>query len=270
MSVEKNLRYGAKKRGAKPVDFDSVVDLLKLNHLLKSKPSQISGGERQRTALGRSLLSSPDILLLDEPFSAVDARLRSQIIPFLLQIHREINIPILVVSHDLPDLLKLSNSICVIKNGRCLGHDDYFQLMKSEEIARIFGTEEIMNSIKMQVETIDQQNNLTILRSTKGENRVRLKTNGSTGNYKEGQVLTFFLNADDIALAVEKPKGLTIQNQLKGKVTDLITIGSSTLCQVDVGFKLTAEITNSSLKYLKIGKGSAVWCLFKSVAVDVA
>ena len=82
MTVEKNLLYGLKKNGNSNVGFDEVIDLLNLGHLLKSKPSQISGGERQRTALGRSLLSSPEILLLDEPFSAVDTRLRKQILPF--------------------------------------------------------------------------------------------------------------------------------------------------------------------------------------------
>ena len=121
MTVEKNLLYGQKKEKNRKVGFREVVDLFNLSHLLKSKPWQISGGERQRTALGRSLLSSPDILLLDEPFSAVDTRLRDQILPFILKIQQKVQVPILVVSHDLPDLLKLTNILCIIKDGRCLG-----------------------------------------------------------------------------------------------------------------------------------------------------
>ena len=99
MTVSKNLRYGWKPQSN--IDFEEVVDLLQLRHLLHRMPSQISGGERQRTALGRSLLSSPDILLLDEPFSAVDVSFRSQLLSLITRVHKKVKIPILVVSHNL-------------------------------------------------------------------------------------------------------------------------------------------------------------------------
>lgn len=270
MTIEKNLRYGLKKNGHNKVQFDEVVYLLKLTPLLKSKPAHISGGERQRTALGRSLLSSPDLLLLDEPFSAVDVRHRSQIIPFLLQIHQKTHIPILVVSHDLPDLLKLSNRICVIKNGKCLGNDDYFNLLKFDEILTIFGESEIVNSVQLHVETIDYKSGLTVLWDGATNNRVKVKTNIDKTAYKVGEPLNFFLSAEDIALSVEKPQGLTIQNQLLGTVVDTVQMGASTLCRIDVGFYLTAEITTHSQQRMQIEPGRQVWCLFKSVAIDVA
>lgn len=128
MSVAKNLVYGLNKKKPQLLSVEEVVDILKLEHVLKSKPSGISGGEYQRTALGRALLSSPDILLMDEPFSAVDNCLRNQIIPYLLKLHHRIRIPILLVSHQLSDLLSLTKRLCLISEGKCIGHDNYTDL----------------------------------------------------------------------------------------------------------------------------------------------
>jgi molybdate transport system ATP-binding protein len=269
MSVEKNLVYGAKKSNKSKIGFQEVVDLLNLKHLLNSKPSHISGGERQRTALGRSLLSSPDILLLDEPFSAVDMNLRSQILPFIMRIQQKVNIPILVVSHDLPDLLKLTNTLFVIKNGRCIGHGEYHDLLKNSEVSEIFGNEAIVNSVAINVAENTQENGLTWLEYQKHDKKVIIKCEKSKEHYETGRKIKLFINADDIALSRHFMPDITIQNQLEGTVTDLIERGPTLLCIVDVGFKLVVEITAESQKRLDILVGSKVWCLFKSVAIDV-
>lgn len=270
MTIEKNLTYGLKKNGNNNVTFHEVVHLLNLKHLLQSKPMQISGGERQRTALGRSLLSSPDILLLDEPFSAVDNNLRNQILPFILRIQQKVSIPILVVSHDIPDLLKLTNTLCLIKEGRCIGHGEYHELLKNESTSQIFGASTLINSINMKVLHSSPQNGLTILGWKNDGPEVLITCNKSKGIYKEGQSLKIFINADDIALSTEKSINVSIQNQVEGTITDIIKRDSTLLCIVDTGFKLIVEITIESRNRLGINKGSKVWCLFKSVAIDVA
>ena len=270
LTVEQNLLYGLKKKRPSRISFDEVVEMLNLKLLLTSKPSDISGGERQRTALGRSLLSSPDILLLDEPFSAVDTRLREQILPFLLKIHQRVAIPVLVVSHDLPDLLKLTNMLCIIQEGKCIGHNDYYNLLKSETVAEIFGSGSVVNSIHMQVSKVNVENGLTVLSKENGLNVIRVKCEKSKEAYKAGQALKVFINAEDIALSKSKLKDVTIQNQLEGTITDVVDRGASKLCIVDVGFRLVVEITIESQKRMDIAVGSKVWCLFKSVAIDVA
>lgn len=270
LNIEQNLNYGVKKETPKQLSFDAVVNLLNLKPLLKRKPSAISGGERQRTALGRALLSSPDILLLDEPFSAVDIHLRSQIIPFLLKIHKSIDIPILVVSHDLPDLLKLSNRLCLISNGRCVGHDDYHDLLKKEASLKLFASDAIMNAITMTVKAIDPTKGLTVLSNSGDQSDVRVKCEKSKLSYGIGEELKLFISSDDIALSEKKVDGITIQNQLQGKITDIVRRESTSLCIVDVGFKLVVEITAESQKRMNIEVGSSVWCLFKSAAIDVA
>lgn len=270
MTVEQNLKYGFKKNGVNQLGFAEIVELLNLKHLLQSKPSNISGGERQRTALGRSLLSSPDLLLLDEPFSAVDTKLRSQIIPFLLKIHERTKIPLLVVSHDLPDLLKLTNKLCIINQGKCIGHNDYYELLKEKNINGILNNNSFVNSINMVVSKVKPEEGLTVLLHQNSENNIKVKCERSKATYKVGQNLKIFINADDIALSNKKLEGLTIQNQLLGTISDIIEKDNITLCMVDVGFSLIVEITRESLKRMEIDKGSRVYCLFKSVAIDVA
>ena len=270
MTVEKNLYYGLKKNGANQLGFDEVVEMLNLKHLLQSKPKNISGGERQRTALGRSLLSSPELLLLDEPFSAVDTKLRSQIIPFLLKIHKTTNIPLLVVSHDLPDLLKLSNKLCIVSDGKCIGHNDYYKLLKDKSINGILSNNSFVNSIDMKVSKVKPEEGLTVLSHSNSGNSIKVKCERSRATYQVGQNLKIFINADDIALSTNKLEGITIQNQFEGIITDVIEKDNITLCMVDVGFNLIVEITRESLKRMNIDKGSTVCCLFKSVAIDVA
>jgi len=270
MTVKKNLLYGIKKKVTCKVSFDEVVEMLNLGHVLSSKPSQISGGERQRTALGRSLLSSPQILLLDEPFSAVDTSLRQQILPFILRIQLKVKIPILVVSHDLPDLLKLTDDLFIMKEGQCLGHGMYYQLIKDPEISGIFAGNALVNAIKMVVSKVIPNEGLTRLSWQKNGCEVNIKCEKSRKTYQKGQTVKIFINADDIALSKFPLDHVTIQNQIQGTVTDIIQQDGNLLCIVDVGFRLVVEITENSQKRLDISAGSAVWCLFKSAAIDVA
>lgn len=270
MSVEKNLLYGFKKGIEPKVSFDEVVQLLGLKHLLKSKPAQISGGERQRTALGRSLLSAPDILLLDEPFSAVDMNLRQQILPFIIRIQERVGIPILVVSHDLPDLLKLSERLFLIKEGKCIGHGIYHELLKKPELTEVFGNSSLVNAIEMEVVEVDVNKGLNLLRWKNEKQEVRIKCEQATATYKQGQQIKIFIHANDIALSHEKLPQLSIQNQIKGRVQDLIRKDASLLCIIDAGFKLVVEITSESQRRMDIQIGNEIWCLFKSVAIDVA
>ena len=269
MSVEKNLLYGIKKKKKSKVSFNEVVELLNLKHLLKSKPAQISGGERQRTALGRTLLSSPEILLLDEPFSAVDMNLRNQILPFIIRIQQKVDIPIMVVSHDLPDLLKLTNTFFFIKEGKCIAHGEYYDLLKKQEVSELLGNSALVNSIEMTVAKNTEENRLTLLEYLNNNEKVVVKCEKSKEQYEIGRKIKIFINADDIALSNKYMPEITIQNQIEGTVKDLIERGSTLLCIVDVGFKLVVEITFESQKRLNISIGSKVWCMFKSVAIDL-
>lgn len=118
-STEKNLRAGCMGQGATGMfSFDPIVKLLELRPLLERAVQNLSGGEKQRVALGRALLAHPRLLLMDEPVSGLDAGLKEEILPFLGRVHRELHLPCIMVSHDLPDILHLTDRLVFMKDGK--------------------------------------------------------------------------------------------------------------------------------------------------------
>ena len=269
MTVEQNLKYGHNSNHKNGISFNAVVDLLELNSLLDQKPNLISGGERQRVALGRSILSSPQILLLDEPFSAVDIKLRNQIIPFINKIAGNIAIPILVVSHDLTDILKLTNRLCLIQDGKCLGHGDYYDLLKLDSFTGMISSSDLINAVDVIVKDVSEASGMVFLGHGEScENMIKCALR--PGLKKIGSSVKVFIHADHIALSANPLEQVSIQNQLKGVVIEMIPRGEKILCLIDVGFNLVADITADSRARLQIQKGSEIWCLFKSVAIEVS
>lgn len=122
LTVHKNLLYGYHNIRAEQRRFhiDAIVELLEIGHLLARRPANLSGGEKQRVALGRAVLYSPELLLFDEPLSALDERLKQQILPFFLRIYAECKIPMVYVTHALSELQFLTNSYLHVQDGRLL------------------------------------------------------------------------------------------------------------------------------------------------------
>lgn len=120
LSVEKNLRYGAHRLDAatQQKSLDEIVSLLELSALLKQKPYQLSGGEKQRVALGRALMSQPRLLMLDEPLASLDKRLKSQILPYLKRVAEEVDIPMIYVSHSMDEITQLTDQVLHIAHGK--------------------------------------------------------------------------------------------------------------------------------------------------------
>lgn len=115
-TVKQNLLFGLKHLSQKESHFeaDYIIELLKLGHLLERMPIKLSGGEKQRVALGRALLYSPKLLLLDEPLSALDANHKAEIIPFFQKVKEEIKIPMIYVSHDIQEIKQLTETMWIL------------------------------------------------------------------------------------------------------------------------------------------------------------
>lgn len=269
LSVEKNLLYGYKKKAGKMISYRDVVRLLNLGQLLKSKPAQLSGGERQRTALGRALLSSPEVVLLDEPFSALDTQLRNQILPFLYKIHQELKIPILVVSHDISDLLKLTDHLFILKEGRCVGHGKYTDLLRKKTLRRIIGANVLVNTLEMEIEDADDSSGILTLSHEKMKQELKAAFNRDQVRCLPDSMVKLFVRSDDITLSNHYVEEISVGNQVQGVLTEIFNGSYINICIVDVGVPLSVEITAESVKRMQLVIGKSVWCLFKSVAVDL-
>ncbi|QQO33818.1 molybdenum ABC transporter ATP-binding protein [Bradyrhizobium diazoefficiens] len=120
LNVAQNLDYGRRmnRLAADPAQHTRVVDLLDIGALLDRRPGKLSGGERQRVALGRALLSKPRLLLLDEPLGALDEARKLEILPYLVRLRDEANVPMVYVSHDVAELRQLATQIVMLRQGR--------------------------------------------------------------------------------------------------------------------------------------------------------
>lgn len=132
LSVEKNLAYGlARARGKNLIEYPSLLELLNIGHLLARYPSQLSGGEKQRVAIGRALMTGPQMLLLDEPLASLDENRKQEILPYLEKLHEELSIPMLYVSHSMNEMLSLCDSLLVMEHGRVVSQGDIHEVLVS-------------------------------------------------------------------------------------------------------------------------------------------
>lgn len=119
LTVKANLTYGMKlvPRSQRIIRYDQVIKLLGIEHLLDRRPSNLSGGEKQRVAIGRALLISPELLLMDEPLASLDDKRKNEVLPFIARLPKEFGVPILYVTHSVPEIQVLADQIVLVENG---------------------------------------------------------------------------------------------------------------------------------------------------------
>ena len=230
-STEKNLRAGMELDSTGIFSFGHIVDLLEIGPLLTRPVQNLSGGEKQRIALGRALLAHPRLLLLDEPISGLDANMKGQILPFLKRVHKELHLPCVMVSHYLPEILQITDQLLMVRNGGVYGQSSIEDLLLRKDSFDLLRRSGLMSTL-----TLD--------------------------GHEVG------VRPDEVLLANRLVEGLSAQNCIKGSLRKIVDHGETVLCLIDsdVG-PLMADITPAAVSQLRLIPGGSVWCIFKTHAL---
>ncbi|WP_169568788.1 molybdenum ABC transporter ATP-binding protein [Sneathiella limimaris] len=262
LSVRKNLLYG---RPTSPkLDFNEIVDTLGIADLLDRKPVNLSGGESQRVAIGRTLLSEPDLIIMDEPLASLDSAIKQDIMGLIEKLRDSYGLTILYITHALPEVMRLADNLILLEGGKCLAAGPTGEILSRHDLALTDDSLEIGTVFNGTIAHQDPELKLTQLETDAGLLEV-------TGLSQKaiGDPVRIRLRAKDITIATEDINLISTLNRLKGKVTDIQKTGSGTVfLKVDVGIQLNAAITLKSLNLLKLEIGMPVWALIKSVTVN--
>ncbi|MEX0683440.1 MAG: ABC transporter ATP-binding protein [Dehalococcoidia bacterium] len=263
MTVEGNVGYGLRglSGAARHARVDELIDLVGLAEQRKLRPRALSGGQRQRVALARALAVRPDILLLDEPFSAVDAPARQSLIEDVAGVLARTATPTVLVTHNRDEALRLGDRLAVLIAGRIrqLGSPaEIFSAPADEEVAAFVGVETIAEG---RVETIADG-----LASV----RVGDHTIEAGGEVTPGDPVLVCLRPEDVALGPRTEGTATsARNRLPATVRRIVPSGPWLRVEMDAGFPLVALITKQSLEDLALAPGSPVLATFKATAVHL-
>lgn len=267
-TITKNLNYG-RKNSSDDAIFQDVVDILNIVHLLDRKPDQCSGGEKQRVAIGRAILSGSEVLLMDEPFSALDVNLRKEIIPFLTAVSQKFSLPILIVSHDLQDLLSLTDKLILLKEGNLLAQGKFQDLILDEANLDAMNESGWYSTLHLFVFAQLETKNMVLLKSNRSDLQIQVLSQTINGPVRVNQKLRVLIKPENIALSKEPVFNISLRNQIQGVIKKVFVKNGLAYCVVDVGEHIIAEVTEASQKNMNLFPGETVYCLFKSAALKV-
>ena len=266
LSVQGNLDYGARRvprEVSRFVSFDDVVGLLGLGTLLGRRPHELSGGEKQRVAFGRALLSQPRLLLLDEPLASLDLARREEVLPYLERLRDAFAIPIVYVSHQFDEVLRLATRVVLLEAGRTVADGDIATVSRDPQLRAIVGPDSVGAVLAGHVERLDA-NGLAVLRVGDAELNVELE--GAAVNQRiQIQVL-----ARDVIVASVRPVGLSVRNVVAARVISVTPDeGRAVLVELDIGRTATllARITARAAEELGLKKDKNVWALIKAASL---
>lgn len=265
LSVRSNLTYGMNRIPVhrRFVKFDQVVGILGIGHLLGRRPARLSGGEKQRIAIGRALLTSPALLLMDEPLASLDTARKAELLPFIMRLSHEFAIPILYVSHAMDEILNLATRIVMMHNGRVTAFGELESLLSRSDLQPYFGGSESGSVISTVVDTPEDAFGLTHLRF---DDKI-LKV-GSIKAAK-GESVRVRIPARHVAIALAPPVRTSFQNIFPGEIREIVEHEYPFVdIRLDIGRSLWSRITRQTFLDLCLKPGLPVFALIKSVAVS--
>ncbi|KTC56116.1 molybdenum ABC transporter ATP-binding protein, partial [Pseudomonas fluorescens ABAC62] len=267
LSVRANLEFGFKRipRAQRRVDIAQATELLGIGHLLTRNPEHLSGGERQRVGIARALLTSPRLLLMDEPLAALDSQRKSEILPYLERLHDELDIPVLYVSHAQDEVARLADHIVLLSDGQALASGPIGETLARLDLPLARGDDAGV-VIHGTVSAYDAHYQLLTLKLPGSALSMRV----AHAPLALGQALRIKVQARDVSLSLQGAEPSSILNRLPVRVIQETPADNSAhvLVRLDAeGTPLLARITRFSRDQLQLYPGQLLWAQIKAVAV---
>ncbi len=266
LSVRQNLLYGAWFAGSdnRDANLARVAALLGIEDLLSRYPDRLSGGEKQRVAIGRALLAAPKLLLMDEPLASLDEPRKQEIMPYLERLRDEARIPVIYVSHSVAEVARLSDTFVILAGGKVRAAGPTIELMQRLDLIPAAGDDEAGALIEAVVESHDDAYGLTSLVSRAGQWLVpRL-------DIPPGRTVRMRVRARDVMIARQRPEDMSALNVIAAVVAEIGPMdGPGVEIKLDCGGEaLVARLTRYSAERLSLAVGTPVFAVVKSVSFD--
>jgi molybdate transport system ATP-binding protein len=267
LTVDENVGYGisglpaAERLGR----MDQILEAFHIQKLRGRKPGELSGGEKQRAALARSLITKPRVLLLDEPLTGLDGGLRQAILGDLRNWNAEQRIPILYVTHNREEVDAIGDRVVAMVDGHVRGRGmprEVLDAPRAVALAQAAGFENLLVGRVLEERASDGVMRVA-LDGSKCELEVPL------GNAQTGETIQVAIRAGDILLATQLPHGLSARNVLPGTVESVKTRGAVVSVQVNAGVRFTVHVTPGAMRSLELTAGSVVWLVVKTHSCHV-
>ena len=267
LTVERNVEYGIARMPAAERErrVSAILDSFRIGDLRGRRPGEISGGERQRAALARSLVTDPAVMLLDEPLSALDLGTRSKIIEDLRRWNERHRIPILYVTHAPEEAFALGERVVVLEAGRVIADgmpQDVLKAPRRETIARIVGFENVFDAT---VAAIMESQGTMVCRLD--ANHLELEVPLTSA--RVGARVRVAVRAGDIMIAAERPRGLSARNTFEGRVVEMRRAGVTVVAMVDSGVTFEVHVTPGAAEELGLAPGRQVWLVLKTYSCSL-
>jgi len=267
MTIEQNVHYGIAKL---PADTrrnrtTALLESFKISHLAKCKPRDISGGERQRAALARSLVTDPSMLLLDEPLAALDVQIKADIFDDLRSWNASHRIPIIYVTHSVHEAFALGEHVVAIDAGKVIDRGAATEVLRAprhETLAQIVGFENVFDATVL---SFDERQGTMLCRVGVDGRELEVPL----ARTQIGAPIRIAIRAGDIMVSVERPRAISARNCFEGRILDVRREGVAIILTVDSGVSFVVRVTPGAFEELRLEPGRQVWLIVKTYSCNI-
>jgi len=262
LTAEENVAYGLRDlpEEGRRERVGEILNAFRVQSVRKQKPGEISGGERQRIALARSLVTEPRVLLLDEPLTGLDAALKAAIVDDLRAWNAAKGIPILYVTHSRDEVDALGERVIALDHGRVVSAGAPMEVLdapRRKKLAQAAGFENLLNATVLDLRESDG-----VMRVRLGESACEIEV--PLGYAAVGTRVEVAVRAGDILLATERPRGLSARNIIEGRILSLEQRGTMVIARVDFGVTFVVHVTPGAVRALELAPDRRVWLVLKT------